>query len=81
MGKFHTFIIGIFFVVSNALYTGNFLSDTWVLDNGVRDINVEFIVALQLRNVYEMQQEFFSVSNPTSASYGKYLRKFELRCC
>ena len=69
-------ILACYLASVKSLYTGNFISSAWELDlsNFVeRSTQIRFIVALKLRDVEKMKEEFLSVSNPKSKAYGKYL--------
>jgi hypothetical protein len=63
----------------NGLYTGEFLpTKSWVNHHQQTphpNEFVSFIVALNLRNVDSMKEEFLRVSDPKSPSYGRFLSK------
>jgi hypothetical protein len=66
--------------VCEDLYLGPFTSSHWSFDNEA-DFGtnwVRFTVALKLHNKPAMKQHFQAVSDPRSASYGKYLSREEL---
>jgi hypothetical protein len=68
-------LVGALCGVTQALYTGEFQSNTWVPHDLPVDatMTAKFIVAFALRDVDHMHSTFLDVSNPTSKNYGKYL--------
>lgn len=63
-------------VVVNSLYTGEFVSETWLADQEeeVSPMStLRFIVALELKKTDDMLAHFLDISDPLSPSYGNHL--------
>jgi hypothetical protein len=68
-------LLGVIALTAHAFYAGQFQSEVWVSDAQPleHDMQVKFVVALELHDVDHMHQTLMDVSNPLSKNYGKYL--------